>query len=111
MPDSVPKRSGPPFLPGSRPIANHGNLFLKRFPYHENADYPDFGCNFETFTRQDMLEVESLGPLVTLAGGDSVHHPETWYLVPDARIPEDDDSCGAWLADLASSRPLHETSG
>ncbi|HEY3415628.1 MAG TPA: hypothetical protein VGM23_01975 [Armatimonadota bacterium] len=60
-----------------------GDLFVKYFDYDPNAIYPDFGCSFETFTRQDMLEVESLSPLALLAPGDMIEHTETWQLFTD----------------------------
>ena len=54
-------------------------LFVKR---HEAvappSAYPDFGCSFETFTNADILELETLGPLTTLAPGQSVSHTERW---------------------------------
>src|SRR5262249_11422256 len=53
---------------------NHGTLFVKRFDHQDGKLYPDGGCNFETFTNEDMLEVETLGPLVKLAPGQSVEH-------------------------------------
>lgn len=58
-----------------------GDVFLKRFNLVSGADYPDFGCNMETFTNGDMLELESLGPLSTLApnGGTAIHF-EHWFL-------------------------------
>jgi hypothetical protein len=59
---------------------NQGTLFVKRFGYVEGQPYPDRGVNFETFTNQDMLEVESLGPLVKLSPGRSVEHVEEWEL-------------------------------
>ena len=62
--------------------AVHGCLFLKRFAYEPQACYPDMGCNTELFTNADMLEVESLGPLVTLAPGRQAEHVEDWYLAP-----------------------------
>ncbi|MEY2906074.1 MAG: hypothetical protein RLZZ408_545, partial [Verrucomicrobiota bacterium] len=51
------------------------DLFLKTFPLVKGAPYPDGGCNFETFTNADMLEIESLGPLATLQPGESTSHP------------------------------------
>jgi hypothetical protein len=59
---------------------NKDCLFVKRFDYQEGANYPDGGVNFETFTNEDMLEMETLGPLVKLAHGKSVEHVETWEL-------------------------------
>lgn len=62
---------------------NGGTLFVKRFPYHEGQPYPDGGCNYETFTNQEFLEMESLGPLVRLAPGAKVEHSEHWELHKD----------------------------
>lgn len=59
---------------------NGGTLFVKRFEYREGQTYPDGGVNYETYTDQNMLEMESLGPLVKLAPGQSVEHLETWEL-------------------------------
>lgn len=60
---------------------NGGTLFVKRFGYEEGKTYPDRGSNFETFTNEDMLEVETLGPLVKLAPGASVELVEQWELI------------------------------
>jgi hypothetical protein len=63
---------------------NGGTLFVKRFAYREDKQpYPDQGCNFETFTNQDMLEIESLGPLVRLAPDESIELQEQWELIPN----------------------------
>ena len=59
----------------------NGELFIKRYPYDPDATYPDYGCNTETFTDGDMLEFETLGPLVKIpAKGGKVEHVEMWYL-------------------------------
>ena len=55
-------------------------LLVKQFQWVEGARYPDGGVNFETFSNEEMLEVETLGPLVTLKPGKSVRHRETWRL-------------------------------
>ncbi|HEY5770569.1 MAG TPA: hypothetical protein VIS71_12060 [Terrimicrobium sp.] len=57
-------------------------LFIKTFHYDPTAAYPDGGCNFETFTNSEMLEIESLGPLVTLPPGATANHHEAWHLFP-----------------------------
>jgi len=101
-----PQKIGTTVTQGYAACANHGNVFLKRFPFEEGASYPDQGCNFETFTRQDMLEIESLGPMVTVAPGAYAEHQETWYLIRNEVVPAGDSECGDWLAELASTRPL-----
>lgn len=72
----------------------HGCLFVKRFACESWDVYPDRGCNTELFTNSDMLEVESLGPMVELKSRQSVEHVEDWYLfadVPAVRTESDVD--------------------
>jgi hypothetical protein len=59
--------------------ALNGELFVKRYAAIAGpAAYPDLGCTFEMFTNQAFLELETLGPLTTLAPGASVSHTERW---------------------------------
>jgi hypothetical protein len=55
-------------------------LFVKRFAPSANLPHPDFGCNAEVYCCDQFIEVESLGPLVTLEPGASTVHVETWEL-------------------------------
>lgn len=55
-------------------------LFIKRFDRIPGAVYPDSDVNFETFSNQQILELESLGPLTTLRPGQTATHTETWSL-------------------------------
>ena len=83
-----PTKLGLAHRPGVVGYLNGGTLFVKRFGYQDGATYPDRGCNFETFTSQDMVEIETLGPLSRLAPGQAVEHVEKWELIPgveDAR--------------------------
>lgn len=73
--------------------ANQGALFIKRFNFLEDRTYPDFGVNYETFTNEDMLEMETLGALVTLQPGEEVLHSETWELKRfDHKIASEQDA-------------------
>jgi len=101
-----PTKLGALVQQGYAAYANFGDLFFKRFPFEEGADYLDYGVNFETFTRPDMLEVESVGPRTHLAPGESTSLRETWYLVADQTPPEDDTAAGQWLAGIARPRPM-----
>jgi hypothetical protein len=74
---------------------------MKRFGAVDGGRYPDYGCNFETFTRHDMLEVESLGLLETVASGDYASLRETWTVVGSAEMPEDEDLAAEFLQGLA----------
>ncbi len=62
------------------------NLFLKQTTANPNKTYPDFGCSFETFTNNEMLEMETLGPLSPVPSGASVEHREYWTLHRNIRI-------------------------
>ena len=55
-------------------------LFLKRYRAEPGKPYTDFGCSFEIFSRNDLLELETLGPLQKVEPGASVEHVEAWSL-------------------------------
>lgn len=56
------------------------DLFVKCFAFDPASVYPDGGVNFETFSNEEFLELESLGGLVDLEPGCSVEHEESWVL-------------------------------
>ena len=73
---------------------NSGTLFVKRFDYRDGATYPDRGTRYQTFSNEDMLEMETVGELVTLKPGESASLVESWELfggVPDVRTEADVD--------------------
>jgi hypothetical protein len=66
-------------------------LFVKRAHYTDGATYPDYGCNFETFTAGTFIEVESLAPLHYLEPGASATHVERWFLFRNINSDTDED--------------------
>lgn len=66
------------------------NFFLKLYDFQPGAEYPDQGCAAELFTNGEILEVETLGPLVRLDPGQSVDHQEDWFLFQSVPTPGDD---------------------
>ena len=70
-------------------------LFVKRFGFVEGAEYPDYGCNFETFTNGSFMEVESVGPLGQLEPGQSTIHIEEWYLFKGVNAGDTEESMEA----------------
>jgi hypothetical protein len=73
---------------------NRGTLFVKRFDYREGAVYPDGGTRYQTFSNEDMLEMETCGELVTLPPGGSAELHESWELfdgLPDVTSEDDVD--------------------
>jgi len=80
------------------------HVFLKRFPYGTHLTYPDFGCNAEFFTNKRMLEVESLGPFVTLKPDESITHQEDWFLFREVSVGRTDEEIESAL------KPILQTS-
>ena len=66
------------------------DLFIKSTSLIPGATYPDMGCNFEFFTMPGFLEVESLGPLVKLETNAVTEHVETWWVMPNIDLPNDE---------------------
>ena len=75
-------------------------LFVKTFPYMEGKEYPDNGCNFETYTAGTFMEVETLGPMVKLEPEQSVTHEEHWFLFKDVKAGSTEDSLDAAIKPL-----------
>jgi hypothetical protein len=69
-----------------------GEVFVKRYGCDPAATYADMGCNSETYTDPEILEIETLGPLTRLEPGASLEHRESWLL---ARV-----ECGATDDDI-----------
>lgn len=63
------------------------DLYVKQSSADPFAQYPDFGCSFETFTNHEFLELETLGPMTHVASGETVEHVETWSLHRNVVIP------------------------
>jgi hypothetical protein len=54
-------------------------LFVKCFAYQQDATYPDYGSNTETYTAGSFMEIETLAPMKRLEPGQSAEHVERWY--------------------------------
>jgi len=57
-----------------------GQLFVKRFDASAGANYPDGGCNTESYCNNEFFELESVGILAKLDPGSTIFHHETWEL-------------------------------
>lgn len=63
-------------------------LFAKRSPFEPNGTYP-LGTNLACYVGPDnfMVEMETMGPAITLKPGESIRHLETWILRPAGPRP------------------------
>jgi len=84
----------------------NGEVFLKRTQADASKTYPDFGCSFETFTNNEFLEIETLGPMTKVAPSKTVEHVEHWSLYRNVKLSEFTDA-----AIDQALLPLLQTSG
>ena len=85
---SMPQKLGALVPDGWTAYALNGQLFVKKFACVPGANYADCGCNYETFTNREMLEIETLGPFVKIEPGQVVEHKETWSLFDNVPTPQ-----------------------
>lgn len=65
----------------------NGEAFIKRATADPSKTYTDFGCSFETFTNNDFLEMETLGPVSKVQPGQTVEQVEHWSLHRNVHVP------------------------
>lgn len=75
-----PQKIGVRTFEGWAAYARGEDLFLKTFSPQPDAAYPDLGVTTEMFTNHRMLELETYGPVQTLAPGACVEHVEHWQV-------------------------------
>jgi hypothetical protein len=93
-----PQKIGAMVPDGWIAYARGGHLFVKKVTYEAGAVYPDFGCSMETFTNNQILEVESLSPITRLEPGGIVEHVEDWYLYKDVPLPQNEEEIRKYVA-------------
>jgi len=81
-------------------------VFIKRTIADPTRQYPDFGCSFETFTNNEFLEVETLGPLTNVLPGKTVQLVEHWGLFRNVHVnATTDDELDRSIFPLVESVP------
>ena len=82
-------------------FTDDGTMFVKRFALLEGVQYPDYGCNYETYVDDKFLEIESLSPLLTVEPDGYIDHKETWTLTGNVKKPsseaEMDEICRKYI--------------
>lgn len=66
---------------------NQGAAIIKKFDYDPALNYPDYGCNYETYTDPYIMEMECVGPNMKLKKGQSAKHRETWIIKKCDEMP------------------------
>jgi hypothetical protein len=67
---------------------NGSNILKVSFDGYENVEYPDFCCNYETYTNSLFLECEILGELRSYKPGETASLKETWELTASDKPAE-----------------------
>jgi hypothetical protein len=64
------------------------NIFRMSFDGYKNVNYPDFCCNYETYTNDLFLECELLGELKSYQPNETASIKEKWELSTTEWSPE-----------------------
>jgi len=65
-------------------------LFVKYAEYQPQAAYFDRQSSSECYCNPRFIELETLGPRITLSPGESVTHRETWAVYPGVSVQADE---------------------
>jgi hypothetical protein len=86
----------------------NGEAFIKRATADPSKTYTDFGCSFETFTNNEFLEIETLGPITKVAPGKTVEQVEHWSLHRNVKLGAlTDEDIDAVMLPLMHSASAH----
>lgn len=67
------------------------SVFVKKYHHNVNGNYEDFGSSFETYTNDQILEMETLGSIATLKQGETATHIEHWAVFENTGTPDSRD--------------------
>jgi hypothetical protein len=81
--------------------AMQGCLFVKHAAHRPDEVYVDRGSSSECYCNPRFLELETLGPLTTLAPGGAATHRETWAVYAEVSVDPDEVAVEALVADLS----------
>ena len=80
--------------------AVQSSLFVKHAAYRPDEVYLDRGSWSECYCNPRFLELKTLGPLATLAPGESTSHRETWAVYAGVSVDADEASFEALATEL-----------
>jgi len=84
----IPQKIGITGYPGWGAYWQEAGTLVKAAAFDPRKPYPDFGCVYETFFNDFMIELETLGALTTIPPGANVEHTEYWGVF--AGLPKPD---------------------
>lgn len=87
----APQKLGLSNYPGWAAYWQPAGTFVKAASFDPRKTYPDFGCVYETFCDDQMIELETLGPLTTIQPGVTIEHVEYWGVFAGLPRPDTDE--------------------
>jgi hypothetical protein len=69
---------------------NNGNMFIKKFKHCRGRSYPDSGVSYETYVNDNVIEMESLSPVIRVEYGHEAVHVETWSIEKGIKLEKID---------------------
>lgn len=100
---TTPQKIGWNCVDGWMGYVRNGRFFLKKIaPHNPQSTYPDRNSSAEIYTDADILELESLAPLVQLEPEATTSHTETWQLFNNIPTPQNDEDVLTHLLPLVS---------
>ena len=63
-----------------RAFYRYGDTLFTKECISKPGEYPDFTCNFETYTSELIHECETLSAAEEVAPGEEIIHTEKWRL-------------------------------
>ncbi|MFC2052979.1 hypothetical protein ACFLV7_01595 [Chloroflexota bacterium] len=82
-----------------------GTLFVKYARYDQKKLYYDDQSSSECYCDAGVLELETLGPRITLGPGESVTHRELWKIFPSVLFEASEDSVKQLVEEWGISIP------
>lgn len=96
-----PQKIGGNCVAGWLGYVRDGRFFLKQFaPHNPQTTYPDRNSSAELYTDAQILELESVAPLVQLEPDATASHTETWQLFNNVPTPQNDADVVAHILPL-----------
>jgi hypothetical protein len=65
----------------------NGTLFIKKTAFQGEKYYLDRYASSQIYCNPDLIELETLGPVVRLKPGEGVEHMERWQIYPEGGWP------------------------
>lgn len=78
--EESPLKLGLPNKNGYASYFVHNSMFLVQYAHEEGKNYPDFGCSYETYTNNHILEMETISPLKMVESFETSIHEEIWTI-------------------------------